>query len=347
VSNAPSARRRTRRAATRTPRLVDVARVANLSPITVSRALRVPEMVSPEARARVAAAVSRTGYVPDLVAASLTSRRTRLVGLIVPTVTASIYAATVAGLTSELRAAGFQTLIGDSGYSLDEERKLVAAFMGRRADGIVLSSVAHHPATRALLQRARIPVVETGNLSRDPIDMVAGFSNYRAARDMMAHLVGRGHRVIGFIGAPTPGNPQAADRRRGYDRMVAAHGLAHRESLVVTCPSDFAAGADALVRILERNPDATAIFAASEVRATGALLECQRRGWAVPGRVAIAGYNDAGLGAHLVPALTTVAVPREEIGRRAARMIVQRLAGGAATDSIVDVGYEIRVRESA
>jgi len=346
VSNAPQSRRRTRRAAPRAPRLVDVARLASLSPITVSRALRVPDMVSPEARARVAAAVARTGYVPDLVAASLTSRRTRLVGLIVPTVTASIYAATVAGLTAELRAAGFQTLIGDSGYSLDEERKLVAAFLGRRADGIVLSSVAHHGATRTLLERARIPVVETGNLSRDPIDMVAGFSNYRAARDMMAHLVARGHRVIGFIGAPTRGNPQAADRRRGYDRMVAARGLARRGSLAVTCPSDFAAGAEALVRILEHNPDATAVFAASEVRATGALLECQRRGWPVPGRVAIAGYNDAGLGAHLVPALTTVAVPREEIGRHAARMILNRLAGEEGTGPVIDVGYEIRVRES-
>lgn len=336
-----------RREATRTPRLVEVARVAGLSPITVSRALRVPETVSPEARARVAAAVARTGYVPDLVAASLTSRRTRLVGLIVPTVTASIYAATVAGLTSELRAAGFQTLIGDSGYSLDEEQKLVAAFVGRRADGIVLSSVAHHPATRALLKRSGIPVVETGNLSRDPIDMVCGFSNYRAARAMMEHLAERGHRVIGFIGAPTQGNPQAADRRRGYDRMVSTHGLARRDTLVVTCPSDYTAGADALVRILDHNPDTTAVFAASEVRATGALLECQRRGWAVPARVAIAGFNDAGLGAHLVPALTTVAVPREKIGRHAARMIMQALAGERTVEAIIDVGYELRIRESA
>ena len=141
MSITPRSGRHTRRDKARSPRLVDVARVARLSPITVSRALREPGKVSPEARARVAAAVARTGYVPDLVAASLTSRRTRLVGLIVPTVTASIYAATVGGLTAELRAAGFETLIGDSGYSLEEEQKLVAAFVGRRADAIVLSSV--------------------------------------------------------------------------------------------------------------------------------------------------------------------------------------------------------------
>src|SRR5262249_27934748 len=122
VSNLPSPRRK-RRNGPQAPRLVDVAHVAKLSPITVSRALREPEKLSDKARARVAMAIARTGYVPDLVAASLTSRRTRLVGLIVPTLTASIYAATVAGLTSELRAAGFETLIGDSGYSLEDEQK--------------------------------------------------------------------------------------------------------------------------------------------------------------------------------------------------------------------------------
>ena len=331
----------------RSPRLVDVARVARLSPITVSRALREPHKVSPQARARVAAAVEQTGYVPDLVASSLTSRRTRLVGLIIPTITASIYAATVAGLSSVLREYGFEALIGDSGYALDGEEKLVGAFLARRADGLVLSNVMHSALSRRLLQRAGIPVVETGNLTRRPVDMVVGFSNYAAARDMMLHLVERGHRTIGFIGAPTAGNPQAADRRRAYDRVVARHGLAHHASLAVTCASELSAGADALVRIIDRHPDVTALFAASEVRAIGALLECQRRGWRVPGRIAIAGFNDAGLGAHLVPALTTVRVPREEIGSRAARMILDRLAGAKDFPHVVDVGYSIVVRDSA
>jgi LacI family gluconate utilization system Gnt-I transcriptional repressor len=329
------------------PRLVDVAQVAKLSPITVSRALREPDKVSEKARARVAMAIARTGYVPDLVAASLTSRRTRLVGLIVPTLTASIYAATVAGLTAELRTAGFETLIGDSGYSLEDEQKLVAAFVARRADAIVLSSVLHTAGTRTLLARARIPVVETGNLTRKPIDMVVGFSNYAAARAMMLHLVRRDHHVIGFIGADPRDNPQASDRRRAYDRVVASHGLARRESLIVTCPSELGAGAAALVQILKANSDTTAIFAASEVRATGALLECQRRGWNVPERLAIAGYNDAGLGAHLVPALTTVSAPREDIGRQAARLILARLRGERLVGRVIDVGYRVFVRESA
>jgi LacI family gluconate utilization system Gnt-I transcriptional repressor len=324
-----------------------VARVAGLSPITVSRALREPSKVSPEARRRIEAAVAQTGYVPDLVASSLTSRRTRLVGLVVPTITASIYASTVAGLSAVLRAERFEALIGDSGYTLEAEEQLVAAFLGRRADGIVLSNVAHSDATRRMLQRSRVPVVETGNLTADPIDMVVGFSNHAAAHAMMTHLVARGHRVIGFIGAATHANPQAADRRRAYEDCVSAHALARGPTLAVECASDLAAGARALLRIVERHPEATAIFAASEVRAMGALLECQRRGWKVPQRIAIAGFNDAGMGAFLVPALTTVRVPREEIGRRAATMILERLAGREPESRVVDVGFDIAVRESA
>jgi LacI family gluconate utilization system Gnt-I transcriptional repressor len=330
----------------RAPRLVEVARVAQLSPITVSRALREPERVSPEARARVAAAIAETGYVPDLVASSLTSRRTRLVGLVVPTITASIYADTVAGLGAELRGRGFEALIGDSGYTLAGEQKLVTAFLGRRADGIVLSNVTHTAQTRRMLERAHIPVVETGNLTPDPIDMVVGFSNVQAARAMMEHLVARGHRTIGFIGAPTADNPQAGDRRRAYDQAVAEHRLAQDPSLAVECPSDFDAGAAALVTLLTRHPRMTAVFAASEVRAMGALLECQRRGWPVPQRMAVAGFNDAGMAAHLVPALTTVRVPREAIGRRAALMILDRLEGRSVAQSVVDVGFDLMVRGS-
>ncbi len=331
----------------RPPRLVDVARVARLSPITVSRALRDPAKVSVEARGRVAAAVAETGYVPDLVASSLTSRRTRLVGLVIPTITASIYASTVAGLSDVLRANGFEALIGDSGYAFAGEGKLVEAFLGRRADGIVLSNVLHAPDTRRRLERARIPVVETGNLTADPIDMVVGFSNYAAAGAMMDHLIARGHRKIGFVGAPTTANPQAADRRRAYDDAVRAHGLTRAAALCVECAPDLGAGAAALTRIVERHPSVTAIFAASEVRAIGALLECQRRGLKVPERVAIAGFNDAGMGAFLVPALTTVQVPREAIGRRAAQMILDRIAGRAVAETAVDVGFSIVVRESA
>ena len=190
-------------------------------------------------------------------------------------------------------------------------------------------------------------MVETGNLTADPVDIVVGFSNHAAALEMMVHLVGSGHRTLGLIGAAVAGNPLAADRRREYDEAGAAHGLTRAPTLTVECSSDLEAGPTAMVRICERQPEVTAIFAVSEVRASGALLECQCLGWPVPGRIAIAGFNGAGMGAWLVPALTTVRIPRQEIGRRAAQMILDRLKGRAIAEAQVDIGFDLAVRGNA
>jgi LacI family gluconate utilization system Gnt-I transcriptional repressor len=328
-------------------RLVDVAREADVAPITVSRALREPEKVSPDARKRIEAAILRTGYIRDLVASGLASRRSRLVGVIIPTVMGSIYAAMLSGVSDTLRESQFQSLLGNSGYSLDEEEQLVAAFLGRRADGIILSSVLHSPGTRAYLRNAGIPVVETGNLTATPIDMVVGFSNHAAAYAMMRYLVERGHRTIGYIGARTFDNQQASDRQQAYRRAVRDFALGSAPSLLIECDRAIEDGSRALGELVGRHPEMTAVFAAGEVWAVGALLECQRRGLDVPRRIAIAGYNVDGLGAHLTPPLTTVRVPRYEMGKRAASMILARLAGLPVSESVVDLGHEILVRGSA
>jgi len=330
----------------RRSRLVDVARIAGVSPITVSRALREPDKVSDKALTRINSAIVDSGYVPDLVASSLASRRSRLIGLVIPTVTASVYAATVAGISDALGTERFQSLLGNSGYDLEHEGQLVAAFLGRRADGIILSSVSHSPETHRLLGNANIPVVETGNLTDTPIDMVVGFSNYDAAYDMMRHLFGRGHRHIGFIGAPTNSNPQASDRQRAYHRAVKDFALPADPNLVIETEPKIWEGRKAAAELIERHPGLDAIFAAGEVWAIGAVIECQHRGRRVPEQIAIGGYNDADMGEHMNPPLTTIRVPRYEIGNRAASMIVQRLAGQQVPEKVVDVGYELVVRAS-
>jgi LacI family gluconate utilization system Gnt-I transcriptional repressor len=190
-------------------------------------------------------------------------------------------------------------------------------------------------------------VVETGNLAPDPIDMVVGFSNRRAAFDMTRYLVERGGRVIGFIGAQTRDNPQASDRQAGYRQALKESGLAVDERIVIEAPREIEKGGEALSTLLARCPDLDAVFAAGEVWAVGALLESLRRGWPVPERLAIAGFNDEMIAGQLVPPLTTVRIPRREIGRRAAEMVVDRLNGREIAPTVVDVGYEIVRRATA
>lgn len=328
-------------------RLKDVARLAEVAPITVSRALLSPAMVSAATRRRIEAAIATTGYIPDLVAQSLVSNRTGMVGVVIPTIVDSIYASTIAAMSEVLRANRIQLLLGDSGYSLEEEEAIAGAFLARRADALVLSTVAHTTKLRRLLSRAGVPVIETGNLTPEPIDMVVGFSNLRAAFDMTRYLALRGHRLIGFIGAETQDNPQASDRQAGYRRALEESGLTLDERLVIEAPRAIEGGGAALRTLLARCPRLDAVFAAGEIWAVGALLECLRGGVAVPGRLALAGFNDEMIAGQLVPALTTVRIPRSEIGRRAAEMVVGRLSGRAVAPTTVDVGYQIVRRATA
>lgn len=310
--------------------------------MTVSRALRTPERVSAETRRKIDRAVRELAYVPDLVARSLASDKTRVVAAIVPIINA-VFADTIAGMNEVLDPHGYQILMGISDYSLAKEEALVTAFLGRRVDGICVTGCSHTPRARALLQRAAIPVVEMWNLSRNPIDIVVGFSQYQASRHMTRHLASLGRRRIGFIGGATRSNDRTRDRERGYDDEMRALGLDPDPSLKIERAFHFAQGADGLAALLARVPDLDAVYGASDMLAAGAVFECQRRGIAVPGRIAIGGIDDGEIAAAMVPSLTTIRVPRREMGREAARCLI----GARNGDRIIDLGFEMLRRETA
>ena len=142
------------------------------------------------------------------------------------------------------------------------------------------------------------------------------------------------------------GNDRAAERRRGYLAGLRALGREALPDLALVARPGFAGGAEAVVALLARDPGIDAIFFAADVMAVGALFECQRRGWAVPGRLAIASFDDVELLGHVVPTLTTLRIPREEIGRRSAAMLVRRMHGPAGDPAVVDLGFAIVERGS-
>src|ERR1700735_103147 len=162
------------------PTLSAVAKLAGVSSITVSRVVRLPNLVAPETRGRVEAAMRQLGYVPNLVAGSLASARTRSVGVLVPTIANSIFADTVQGLSDELEPLGYAVILAQSRYDAAREDHMLAAPLSRRPHAIIMvGSPATEDGSR-LLRRAGIPVVETWDLPLTPIDAVAGFDNYAA-----------------------------------------------------------------------------------------------------------------------------------------------------------------------
>jgi len=322
----------------------DVAALAGVSAITVSRVVNSPSKVAPATRARVEAAIERLGYVPNLTAGSLASRRTRIIGAIVPTIANSIFAETIQGLSEGLATAGYQLMLGQSGYEDAREDALVAAFVGRRVDGLVLTGVGHSRRTRRQLLNAAVPVVETWELTRQPIDMVVGFSNFEAGAAMGRHLLSRGWRRLAFVGGSDERSVARGDGLLQAARAARAPAPARR---IIDGATTLAAGRDAIAQLMRGERPPQAVFFSNDVLAAGALLECAARGWSVPDQVAVAGLGDFELAAQLSPALTTVRIPMRAIGESAARLLLDRLSGVEPQSATVDVGFEIVVRGSA
>lgn len=328
-------------------RMSDIARAAGVSVVTVSRSLNHPDKVSSETRKRVIDAMERTGYVPDQVAGSLVTRRSHAIGLVIPTVTNSLFADTIEGISDVMEPRGYQLMIGSSRYDPEVEQALVRTFLSRRADAIILTGVTHTPFTRRLLEHSGVPVVEMWNLCDDPIDTLVGFSNFEAARQMTLYLGQRGYRNIAFMGGDTADNDRTTHRELGYLAALDDLGLQSRQEWIERGAFDVRNGARGLHRLLDRCPEVDAVFTASDVLALGAIFECMRQGWAVPDRVAIAGLDDSVIAKEVVPALTTVRIPRHKIGLRIGEILLNRLEGRETAAERVDLGFEIIRRDSA
>jgi LacI family gluconate utilization system Gnt-I transcriptional repressor len=324
----------------------DVARLADVSTITVSRALRYPKKVSEETRRRVLAAIREIGYVPNAIASSLSSNHSNIVAAIVPTITNPVFADTIDALAAVLRDQGYHLLLGQSGASSAEERSLIETFLARRPDALFIHGGVHSAEVRSLLLRAGIPIVEAGDLRQQPLDMVVSYSNFAAAEAMTEHLIARGRRHIGFVSSVRKDNNRAQARRLGYGATLMRHGIGDDERLVLETGLGLRQGAEALVELHAREPRLDAVFFSGDVLAAGAIFECQRRGWAIPQRLSIAGFDDQEISREILPALSTVSIPRREIGTKAATMLLARLNGQTVDPTVVDVAFELKVRAS-
>lgn len=342
----PAPPSRTRRVRRRGPSLTlaDVARLAGVAPITVSRALNTPAQVTAETLARVQRAVERTGYVPNRMAGGLASSRSRLVAALVPTIASPMFLETIQALTDTLAAEGYQLMLGQSGYGESREDLLLDAIIGRRPDGIVLTGVMHSPLGRKRLMAAGIPVVETWDLTPTPIDMVVGFSHEKVGAAVADYLHERGARAPAVI---TADDARAMLREEAFTHAARRHGIAQVPVELVPTPTTLGAGRHALARLLESRPKTDAVFCSSDILALGVLIEAGVRGLAVPKKLRVVGFGDNNFAVDAQPALTTVRIDGTAIGTQAARFLVERAAGRPVVRRIVDLGFSLVRRASA
>lgn len=323
----------------------EVAKLAGVSSMTVSRALNSPERVSPDTLARVSEIVRLTGFVPNGMAGGLRSSRAQLVAAVLPTLTGPVFQETVRSLSQALDEHGYQLMVGQSGYDAGREEALLDAVIRRRPDGIVIVGLMHSAAARRQLMAAGIPVVETWDLTPTPVDMLVGFSHERIGEAVCSFLHGRGRRRLAVVSAD---DERAHRRLEGFRRMARALGSDGDVPVVWSvAPSTLGAGRAGLGSLLAGHPQVEAVFCSSDSLALGVLVEAQARGLAVPGRLAVVGMGDQDFAAHLEPALTTVRIDGTRIGRTAAQLILDRLEGRRVDQPVVDIGFDIVERASA
>jgi LacI family gluconate utilization system Gnt-I transcriptional repressor len=325
--------------------LVDVARAAGVSPITVSRALNQPHLVRPNTLAKVQAAVQETGYAKNLLAGGLAASRSKLVALVLPTISNQIFADMVQGTSDKLTEAGYQLLLGFSGYEEWREEILVETILSRRPDGIILTGTLHTDSTRSRLQQAGTPVVETWDMTATPIDMVIGFSHEEVGHATATHLLQQGCRRFAIL---TASDPRAARRNQGLQVALAKQGVGVVATHTAPVPGTLPLGREGLAQLLQAHPDLDAIVCSSDTLAHGALIEAAARGVKVPEQLKVMGFGDLNFSSHTVPPLSTIRVDGARIGALAAQAILERMDGtGAAGARSVNTGFELVQRGSS
>ncbi|QUD90230.1 LacI family DNA-binding transcriptional regulator [Phenylobacterium montanum] len=333
------------------PTIRDVARLAGVSRMTVTRVLSEPDLVLPATRDRVKKAITDLGYVPDRTAGSLASRRTGFIALVLPTLTNANFSMVAHGLTEVLREKDYHLLISYTDYDLGEEERQLTALLERRPEAILLTGAKHRRSVARMLMMADVPVIELADLSSEPIQHAVGFSNHQVGRVAARHLISRGFRRIGAVASRPDrdqGDYRGEARIQGFEEELRAHGIS--TELVLrhgAAPVSYDHGVEAIGILLDREPALEAVFAVSDLSAVGVVTECQRRGVDVPGQLSVLGFGDFEIGRVINPPLTTIQVDFHALGKRAGHLLLD-LLGGEIEDEpqSIDVGLNIIDRAS-
>jgi LacI family gluconate utilization system Gnt-I transcriptional repressor len=325
--------------------LEEVAQLAGVSTMTASRALSQPQLVSEATRSKVEKAVIELGYVPNRAARALASASSKVIVVLVPSLSNVVFTAVLDGIHDAIEGGQYQLLIGNTRYSDAEEEKLLRTYMQSNPDGILLSGLTHSPSVQAMLSGSRIPIVSMMDLAEGEEALSVGFSQLDAGHAMTRHLLDKGYRKIAFIGAQL--DERTLRRADGYRQAMIGAGLSDaRLEIMVPEPSTIALGAELMRQALDTLPDCDAVFCCNDDLAHGAIYYCQRHGIRVPHEVAIAGFNDLPASAWMVPSLTTIDTPRYRIGYESASLLLDVIAGRQPAHKRIDLGFTLRERES-
>ena len=326
--------------------LRDVARVAGVSTATVSRAMNDPDLVSEELRTRINSVIRHLGWVPSGTARALATRKTGTIGAVFPTLTQGDFPRAIQALQHELSQGGYTLLLACSEYKADQEYQQVRKLIERGVEALILVGEAHHSDLSQLLEKKRIPYVNTFVYNPASHGTCIGPDNRKALYEMTNYLVSLGHKDFGVVAQSAANNDRAEARLQGIRDALAEKSIAIQPRHFAQGFWGISEGRQLFRRILDKKPWPTAVLCGNAYLTIGALLESQQMGIDVPGEMSIVGYDDVEIMAEMPIPITTVRVRSDEVGRRAARLLIAKLEG-RTVDLEFECDAEIIVRLSS
>ena len=316
--------------------LADVARAAGVGESTASRVLRGHGSFSAKTRESVLTAARSLGYVPNRIAGTLASTGSKLVGIVIPSLSNIVFPDVLRGANTVLVGAGYQPVVAVTDYDQGREESVVELLLSWRPAGMMVAGLEHTEPTAVRLRNARVRVAELLDTDGEGIDIVVGYSNREVGRTSARHLVTRGYRRIGYVGHDLSRDLRAAKRFAAFRTALGQAGLNVAGEEIVPASSSIQAGRDGLARLLERNPELDAVYFSNDDMAIGGYFHCLVREIGIPGRLAIFGYNGLDVARSAPQPLTTILTPRVAVGETGARLVC---SDGPSTT--VDLGFEL------
>jgi len=317
--------------------LQDIATLAGLNKMTVSRYLRDPNQVSQRSRELISKIMEENNYIPNRAPEILLNARSKTIGVLIPSFRNQIFADVLAGIESVTSAHQYQTLIANYEYDSEREEREVLNLLSYNIDALILTGKKHTDRMVQYVRSSGIPVAELMDITEHCLDIQVGIDNEKAASEMTQAFLEAGKHSVAFLGSMD--DPRDVSRFRGVERTLSQRGLKPYH-VVPNAISSIALGRQLFLKTQQDRPDINAIFCTNDDLAVGVLLECEAQQISVPEQVAIAGFHGLEMGRARLQKMASVITPRYEMGSVATEILIKRLAG-KETRNTVNLGYQI------
>ncbi|SHE82142.1 transcriptional regulator, LacI family [Caldanaerobius fijiensis DSM 17918] len=324
-----------------------MARRSGVSISTVSRVLNNSKPVSPEIRQKVLEAIKETGYRPNLLARGLVLRKTNIIGIIVPDISNSYYSELVKGTEEISNMYNYSILLCNTYGELKKEMEYLNLLLEKQVDGIIFMTTNLTDDHINWFKENEVKAVFV-NRRAEGLDIpYVSIDNYNAAYDATNYLIKLGHKKIAYVGGPLSDEVLGKERFEGYKQAIYDAGIDFKQELVRVSKIGIRNGYEAMADILDVYNDITAVFAANDIMAIGAVNCILDRGYKIPDDISVVGFDDIPLASIIRPALTTIRQPIYDIGAVAARMLIKKLNGEKLEEKAVNLPYQLIERDTS